>query len=180
MNIVIGDYNINIKHKSVLQRLKPLEYYKEIPELFLETYTDLDYEDMDEILENKELAEVMIKEVYNNLTINDEQKFIKTVNNSLEFVNSIDSILIIFLERYYNHNVTELIKMSSEELLNLFVFDLKTKEAVAVIDIENLKKILISFYSEKTVNEFIENCCERLKQQAQDSFERELEQLNNI
>ena len=84
MNIVIGDYNINIKRNPVLNRLKSLEYYKEIPELFLGTYTDLDYESIEEITEDLELSNMVIETVYKNLTINDETKFIKTTNNALE------------------------------------------------------------------------------------------------
>lgn len=180
MNIVIGDYNINIKRNPVLNRLKSLEYYKEIPELFLETYTDLDYESIDEISKDFELSDMVIETVYKNLTINDETKFIKTTNNALELLNSIDGMLMLFLERYYECNIVELIKLTSEELLMLFIFNLRTKNSVVPIDLETLKNILKSFYSEKTVEDFIENCGERIKQQAQESFEKEMEQLNQI
>lgn len=180
MNIVIGDYNINIKRNPVLNRLKPIEYYLEISDLFLETYTDLSYEDIDEILLNDELANTIVKEVYKKLNINDEQHFIKIVNNTNELLNSIDGLLIMYLERYYECNLLELIKMTSEELLTLFVYNLRTKNAIMTINPDELKNILSQFYSEETVNGFIENCCQRLQKQAQDSFEKEIEQLNNI
>lgn len=180
MNIVIGDYNINIKRNPVINRLKTLDYYKKIPELFLETYTDLYDEDINEITENPELLSAIIENVYNNLNINDEQKFIKVTNNSLEMLNSIDGMLILFLERYYDCNIVDLVKLTSEELLTLFIFNLKTKEAVITMDVNTLKDILCSFYSEKTVDDFINSCGDRLKKQAQSDFEKELEQLNNI
>lgn len=180
MNIVIGDYNINIKRNPVLNRLKSLEYYKEIPDLFLETYTDLDYESIDEIIQYSELSNMIIETIYKNLNVNDENKFIRTTNNALELLNSIDGMLILFLERYYGCNILDLIKLTSEELLILFIFNLRTKNAIEPIDLETLKNILKSFYSEKTVDDFIENCGERIKQQIQDSFEKEMEQLNQI
>lgn len=180
MNIVVGDYNINIKQTNILNRLNTLEYYKEIPDLFLETYTDLSFDDIDEIISNSDLSNAMVELIYNNLNVSSESKFIKTVNNSLELLNSVDGVLLVFLERYYEYNAVDLIKLTSEELLSLFIFCLKSKDAIAPIDIDNLKEILNSFYSEETTNDFIEHCCGRVMQQAQDSFEKEMEQLNNI
>lgn len=180
MNIVIGDYNINIKNNPITNRLNTLEYYKEIPDLFLETYTDLSYEEIDEIVSNSELSDTIIGFIYNNLSISNESKFIKVVNSSLEFLNSMDGVLLVFLERYFGYSSTELIKMTSEELLTLFIICLKSKDPIENIDVENLKDILKSFYSEETTNDFIEHCCGRLVQQAQNDFEREMEQLNNI
>lgn len=180
MAIVIEDYVINVKHKPVLYRLKPIDYYKELPDLFLETYTDLDDDSIDEIISNQELCDVVLSEVYKNLTVDDEKRFIKVTNSSLEMLNSFDGVIIVFLERYYNYNSLELIKMSSEELLSLFIFNLKARDPQYTINIDNLREILSSFYSEKTVNDFIDNCCGRLKEQAQKDFDKEFEQLNNI
>lgn len=180
MNIVIDDYNINIKQPNVLNRLKTLEYYKTIPDLFLETYTDLDYESIDDILSNSHLTEVMIETIYKNLNIENEERFIKIVNNSLETLTSLDGVIMVFLERYYNYNATELIQMTPELLLSLFIFCLKTKEASYTIDLENLREILKSYFSEKTVDDFITNCCERISMQNQANFEKEMEELNNI
>lgn len=177
-NIIIGDYNISVTHKPITNVLKPVDYYEKVPDLFLATYTNLDYSEIEEIIENEELTKVIIKEVYNYLTVNDETRFIRTVNKALELINSFDGVMIVALQRYYNYSLKDLLQMSSEELLTILVVELKTKNVK--IESELLKKALLNFYSEDTVNDFMEQCCGMTKEQIEKEFEKEFQALQNL
>lgn len=180
MNIVVGDYVINIKNQTVLNQLKPLDYYNNIPDLFLMAYTDLDSEDIEEILKDDELKNTMIKEVYKNLNISDETTFIRTVNKTFELVNSIEGVLIVALNMYYQHSLSELIKLSSSELLAMFIIELKINGSNKKIEADLLKTTLLNYYSEETVNDFINQCYQVSEEEMQKNWEKDFNELNNL
>lgn len=180
MNIVVDKYVIKIADKFAYSKIKNLEFYHEYPELFFKAYTNLSKTDIKEILNDTFLTYKIVDEVYKNLNVNDEKKFIKTVNNTIDFLNSIDGIFVIYLNLYYEHPLPELLKLSSEELLIMFIYDLKLKRPIRDIDVEELKDILKSNYSEKTANDFIEYCCANIQKQNEENFNKELEELQNL
>lgn len=122
----------------------------------------------------------MVQEIYKRLNINDENEFIKAVNNSLEIINSLDGVIIIYLYKYFGHSLVELMKLNSDELLTLFIFELKFSVPSRNIDIEQLKNVLSMQYSEESVQGFIDNCCDGIVKQNEQAFEKELQNLENL
>lgn len=180
MNIVIGDYSIKIQDRPAFQKIQKIDFYKKNPELFLKAYTDLSDDDIEEILDDNNLTNTMVQEIYKRLNINDESEFIKSVNNSLEIINSLDGVIIIYLYKYFGHPLVELMKLNSDELLTLFIFELKFSVPSRNIDIEQLKNVLSMQYSEESVKGFIDNCCDGIVKQNEQAFEKELQNLENL
>lgn len=180
MNIVIGDYSIKIQDRPAFQKIQKIDFYKENPELFLKAYTDLSDDDIEEIMYDDNLINTIVQEIYKRLNLNDENEFIKSVNNSLEIINSLDGVIIIYLYKYFGHSLIELMKLNSDELLTMFIFELKFSKPNINIDIEQLKSVLTMQYSEETVQGFIENCCDGLVKHNEQAFEKELQNLENL
>lgn len=180
INIVVDKYNIPIKEIPIIKGLKELSLYKEIPESFLELYTELSYEEIDEIISNSSICNTVIESVYSQLDITNKNKFVKSVSNSLNTLNSITGVLFVILSRNYGYSIKDLINLTIDELIFLFVFELKLGDPKYEIDVEKLKNVIEETYDKNIADDFVDKCCDRLQKLVQDNFEKEMEQLNNL
>ena len=179
-NLLIDNYNITIKNPPVTVELKTLEFYKTIPDFFLKHYTTLTDKEIKEISFNKELTDTMVNEVYKNLTIINKSNFIKITNKSIKLINSLSGVIIFILKQYYGYKIIDLISKSEDELLTLFILELKLGLPNDNFSVDMLKDAIKQIFDEETANDFINNCCDRLIKKSEEDFQRELEELNNL
>ena len=180
MNLLIDKYSFSIKPQPVSIELKPIDFYQQIPEVFFNIYTNLTNEEINEIINNQELTNLIITEVYQRLSITNSNTFVGIINNTFKLINSLNGIIIMILKTYYGYKLPELISKTEEELLTLLIFELQTGIVPKDFPIESLKNALRSYFDEKIVDDFSKNCLNKLIQQVQNDFEQQLKELENI
>lgn len=180
-HISVNDkYYISFEDLKITDELKEKEHYLDHPKAFLQRFTDLSKEHIEEILKDKELAENIINTIYDKLDIKKESTFISNVNKAFSCFNKIDMIFIMPLCYSFNIPIIDLINKSTRELIMLFIISVQVnrdKQSVIEHVCNNLKTI----YSEETVEDFKKLCIvEKTKEEQMKEWNDEFSQFSQL
>lgn len=180
-HISINDkYYISFEDLKITDELKEKNHYFQYPKAFMQKFTDLSINDIEEILKDKELTENIINTIYDKLDITKESTFISKVNKAFSCFNKTDMIFIMPLCYAFNIPIIDLISKSTKDLIMLFIMNVQVnREQQSVIDTvcDNLKTI----YSEETVNDFRKLCIvEKSKEEQMNDWNEEFSQFSQL
>lgn len=180
-HISINDkYYISFPDLKIADELKERAHYLNHPKAFLQRFTDLSKEDIEEIVKDTELAKNIVNTVYDALDITQENTFITKVNKAYSAFNKIDMIFFMSLHFNFKMPLMELMEKTTKELIMLFIINAQiNSDSIDIVN--NVCESLKGFYSEKTVEDFKKLCIvEKTKEQQMKEWNEEFSEFSQI
>lgn len=180
-HISINDkYYISFHDLKMSDSLKEKEHYLDHPKAFLQRFTDLSKEHIEEILKDKELTMNIVNTIYDKLDVTQEQTFISKVNKAYSTFNKIDMLFFMALHYSFKIPMTELLNKTTQELLILFLINTQIHRDDNTV-VENVCENLKNYYSEKTVEDFKKLCIiEKTKEEQMKEWNDEFSQFSQL
>lgn len=189
MKITIPDSYIKrefeIKELKALDKINDVDFYLENRKVFLEKYTDLNADEIELIINDKDYVEQIILYFIKCNDIDKPGLFVKTIN---EFYNSLNSFigLILFELLKRDYSLENLLNKTKKELFMLYLFESKIKRLeFNKENFENYKSFLIENYGEENVQGFLNLINPSVDEKdwnfnEEEFFEKEIESLKNL